>query len=138
MDWINIVALVIPLAISSSSLLLVFIWRKKDFQLAIFKDQMSAYHDLLENLFETSQEINYAYNEKMSKLVLEKGLDYTEEEFATNQSEVFIEFSKKYKTSFNRFQRRIFLLPEDVIDATMEYYNYLSQLFESNMIQNWG
>jgi hypothetical protein len=132
MEWLNGIGIILSLAISASSLSLVFIWRKKDFQVTILKEQMNAYGDLLQNLFETSQEINTAYNDKVGKMVLEKGLNYSEEELSLHQTFVFVEFSKKYNESFNKFQKHIFLLPEDVIDATMEYYKYFSNLFENN------
>ena len=132
MEWLNGIGIILSIVISATSLLLIYTWRKKDFQITILKEQMNAYSDLMQNLFETSQEINTAYNEKVGKVIMEKGLDYSEEELNLHQSFVFVEFSKRYNESFNRFQRHIFLLPEDVIDATMEYYKYLSNLFENN------
>jgi hypothetical protein len=132
MELFNSTLLVLSLAISGSSLLLIFIWRKKDFQITILKEQISAYNDLIENLFATSQDINTAYNEKVGKLLSEKGIDYSDDDLNLQQTLLFAEFSKKYNESFNRFQALIHLLPEDVIDTIMDYYKYMAELFRNN------
>jgi hypothetical protein len=132
MEWLNSAVVVLSLAISGSSLLLVFIWRKKDFQIAILKEQMTAYNNLIQNLFVTSQEINTAYNEKIGKLLVEKGLDYSDEELNLQQTLLFADFNEKYNESFNKFQAHVHLLPEDVIDTTMDYYTYMTELFRNN------
>ncbi len=138
MEHLKDIAIFFSLAVSVCSLFIVYTYRKKDFQIAILKEQMAAYSDLLENLFQTKEALNKLYQSKMSESVLNESDEDFVDKFELTQTLIFVEFGEEYDKSFNRFQKQIFLLPEDVIDATMAYYNYMADLFENNNDENLG
>jgi hypothetical protein len=44
----------------------------------------------------------------------------------------FVSFEEQYRESYNKYFALSFLLPEDVIRTSMEYYSFLSDLFEND------
>ncbi len=49
---------------------MVYIYRKKDLQIATLKEQMAAYSDLLENLFQPKETLNILYQSRMTESVM--------------------------------------------------------------------
>lgn len=135
--WPNIIS-TLSIVIAVLSLCVVFIYRKKDFQITILKQQILGYSDLLSNLAETSKELSEAINKKLASLIDKKGMQYSDDELTAQQYQAFVEFGDKYNTSYNQFQKNIFLFPEDVIDAAMEYYQYIPYLFEKENDHDLG
>ena len=84
----------------------------------------------MENLFHTTQEINKLYGKTFAEKMIDKPDLFDTDEFIEEQGIVFVLFEPQYTVSYNLFQSLIFLLPEDVIDATMDYYQYMVDLFE--------
>lgn len=119
--------------VGTANLILVFRFRKKDFQIAVLKEQFEAYNKLLENLFQTSELLRQAYNKEMGEKLL-RGIAFLNnpDELETVHRLIFVNFGSEYTASFSRSQSLMFLLPEDVIVAVHEYYRYVGDLFENN------
>src|SRR5882672_4459616 len=122
--------LVLTFLLSLCNFYLLFRFRKKDFQIAILKEQFNAYGRLIETLFYTAERINQVYKENIDAEKLLSDNNYLEN-IETVQRLIFVKFGDEYTASFNKFQSLIFLLPEDVMNATMKYYQCLSHLFEN-------
>ena len=128
MNWIPIFISGLALAVAICSFYLGYQFRKKDFQVAILKEQISAYNELIKTLFQLNQSINETYSKTISAEQAINDEKYWEQ-IPLIQQFMFAGFTP-YTESFNKYQSMIHLLPEDVIDATMNYYNYFANLFE--------
>lgn len=130
-DILPTIGIFLTLAISTFSLIIVFTYRKKDFLLVILKEQLAAYRELSDMLFKQNKELKDAYS---------KHVDFTrimtnDEEYIKNVSLLnlsFIATFEPYQTNYIKFQSMIHLLPEDVIVAVIDYYVYISDLFEGS------
>lgn len=133
----DIILILTSSCLAIANFYLLFKFRKKDFQIAILKEQIIAYNKLLENLFQTNERIRQAYNEgiDVEKLLSDPG---SIEQLQMEQSLIFLKFGTYYSASFSKFQSLMFLLPEDVIVVTHNYYSYFANLFENENDNDLG
>jgi hypothetical protein len=130
-DILQTIGIFLTLAISSFSLIIVFKYRKKDFQLVILKEQLAAYRELSDMLFKQNKELKEAYSKHVdfTKIIL------NDEEYIKNVSILNLSFLatfEPYQTNYSKFQGMLHLLPEDIIAAVIDYYVYISDLFEGS------
>jgi hypothetical protein len=92
---------------------------------------MAAYENLISNLFETNRIANEAYSKMISVENLLIDPEYLSK-LPQLQIGAYMQFLPQYQKSFSQVQCELFLLPEDVIDETMNYYIHLTDLFGKN------
>jgi len=107
---------------------LLFKFRKKDFQLAVLKEQMDAYRKLIANLFDLNMSINKAYDE-----VFPNDSNQDENNFENmleKQDAVIVKFKDDYATTYNNFQSLIYILPDEVIESAFNYFHFVATVYE--------
>jgi hypothetical protein len=123
--------LILSFLLSAFSFFVYFKYRKKDFQIALLKEQFNACREIYSDISQMTEELKELYNKHVGMVRLNKQ-DLTGAELEHLQRWFFIQyFGSRYTFYYNGFRKKTLLLPTESVELFAEYFGYVGDLFEN-------